>query len=54
MAPKRAWQAQDRTVFVERDDGGREIIRTVGGERKLFETAHDEDDSRDDDSSYDD
>lgn len=54
MAPKRAWEPQDKTVFVERDDGGREIISTVGGERKLFETARHDDDSSEDVSSSDD
>jgi hypothetical protein len=54
MAPKKAWEAQDKTVFVERDDGGREIISTVGGERKLFETARHEDESHEDVSSDDD
>lgn len=55
MAPKKAWEAKDGTVFVEREDGGREIIRDVGGERKLFETErHDETEPQQDDSADDD
>jgi hypothetical protein len=54
MAPKKAWEAKDGTVFVEREDGGREIIRDVGGERKLFETERREDESHEDESRDDD
>lgn len=48
MDEKRAWEAEDGTVFVEREDGGREIITGPPDDRKLYETQReDESDSED-------
>jgi hypothetical protein len=50
MAKKRAWEAEDGTVFVERDDGGRDIISPDRGDgKKLYETAEQPQEEADED-----
>ncbi len=53
MAEKKAWESEkDGTVFVERDDGGREIITGPPDDRKVYQTER-QDDSESDDSGAD-
>lgn len=39
MAPKGSWEAEDGTVCVEREDGGREIITGPPEDRRLYDRA---------------
>lgn len=54
MADKKAWEAEDGTVFVERDDGGREIITGPPDDRKVFQTERQDDSESGDDLGSDD
>lgn len=48
MGDQKAWKAKDGTIFIEREDGGREIVTGPEDDRKLYQTSQQSDDVAED------